>query len=322
MTGIEPARVPGGALPLEVRAVAVLLALEVAAGVWFALNWPPGMSLFLSQIPAIGAVGMVWGFLPNATKAAFGEWFAARLRRPRVWISTAALLASTLCLSCFANTVSVVGAPPNATWIHLQSGQALRPGSGMLAPSDSLRLRRGADRHYFWVWTSPFGRRVWLRSSSHLTPDGVTVLPWRPTTVEYPDDFEVPAVLAALPGAEALEEITSPRPWRVVITEAGAGDTLAVDTLNSPGAVLFAFISTEGPHDPSGAFRTEADRLPGGADSILLQMWSDSARSRYTRRPLRANERVKIVAVDSLGKSVSTREVTLNNGLTTTLVVP
>ena len=322
MTGQEPAHSSGDALPLEVRAVAVLLAFEVAAGVWFALNWPPGMSLFLSQIPAIGAVGVVWGFLPDAPKEAFGEWFAARLRRPRVWISTAALLASALGLSCFVNTVAVSGAPANPTWIHLQNGQALRPRTGELALSDSLRLRRGTERLYFWVWTSPLGRLVWLRSPSHLTPDELTVLPWRPTSVDYPDDFEVPAVLAALPGAEAIEEITSSRPWRVVVLDPSAGDTLAVDTLTSPGAVLFAFLRADTPADSVANWNAHADKLKGGSDADLLKLWSDSARSRYTRRPLRANERVKLIVVDSLGKSVSTREVTLNNGLTTTLVAP
>lgn len=313
---------PSVTLPLEVRAVAVLLALEVGAGIWFAMNWPPGMSLFLSQIPAIGAAGVVWGFLPDTPKKAFGEWLAEKLRQPIVWMTTAALFMSALGASCFVNTVSVSGAPTNPTWIHLQTGQAVRPGAGDVAPSDSQRLRRGTERLFFWVLTSPLGRRVWLHSSSHLTPDELTVLPWRPTTVEYPDEFEAPTVVAALPGSEAIEEITSPKPWRVVLLDAVAGDTLAVDTLRSPGAILFAFLRTGAPPDSVSRWRAEADKLHGGPDTVLLRMWSDSARSRFTRRPLRANERVRIVAVDSLGKGMSTKEVTLTNGLSTTLVAP
>lgn len=322
MTNPQPAAAPSVGLPLEVRAVAVLLALEVVAGIWFALNWPPGMSLFLSQIPAIGAAGVVWGFLPDAPKKEFGEWFGAQLRRRRVWITTVVLLATTLLTSCFVNTVAVTGAPDSPTWIYLHSGQALRASAPELPIVDSLRLRRGAEHGYFWIWTSPLGRRVWLHSRSHLTPDERIARPWAPTSITYPDDFESPVVLAALPGTEAVEEITSPRPWRVVVLDVADGDTLAVDTLNSPGAALFAFIKTGTPPDSVAKWSGEAARLRGGADTVLLHLWSDSARSRYTRRPLRGSERVKIIAVDSLGKSVSTREVTLNNGLTTTLVAP
>lgn len=322
MTGPAPAPSTHDALPLEVRAVLVLLAFEVAAGVWFALNWPPGMSLFLSQIPAIGAAGVVWGFLPEAPKKEFGEWLANRLRRPVVWISIVALLALALIASCLVNTVEVNGAPESPTWIHLERGEAERPLLGELATSDSLRLRRGAEKVYFWVFTLPMGRRVWLRSSSHLTPDELCVMPWRPTKVGYPDDFERPTVLATLPGTEAVEEITSPRPWRVIVLDASAGDTLGIDTLASPGARLFAFIQTPTPADSVARWGTVAAGMRGGMDSVLFRMWSDSARSRYTRRPLRANERVRIIAVDSTGKPVSQKELTLSNGLSTTLVAP
>lgn len=310
------------ALPLEVRAIGVLLAFEIAAGVWFALNWPPGMSLFLSQIPAFGAVGVVWGFLPKEPKDAFSIWLGARLRRPAVWMSTAGIFATALGASCFVNTVAVTGSPNDPTWIHRHSGRATRVEGTPLVAADSQRLRRGSGPLYFWVWTSPMGRDVWLRSSSRLTPDERTVLPWRPTALDYPDDFETPSVLAALPGKQALIEMTSALPIRMLLLEVGTGDTVAVDTVSTPGAVLFAFLKAEVPQDAQVQWRSSADQLAGGFDSLLLSAWAASARTRLTRRPLRAAERLQLLAVDAKGITVWTREVTLHEALTTTLVAP
>ena len=304
------------------RAIAVLLAFELAAGIWFALNWPPGMSVFLSQIPAFGAVGMVWGFLPKEPKDAFSIWLAARLRRPFVWMSTAGIFASALGASCFVNTVAVTGSPNDPTWVHQHTGRVARANSGLLAQADSQRLRRGSGPLYFWVWTTPLGSTVWLRSSTRLTADARTVLPWRPTALDYPDDFEVPGVLAALPGKQALIEMTSALPIRLMLLEAGTGDTLAIDTVSTPGAVLFAFLNTDVPQDAEAQWRGSADQLAGGFDSLLLNAWAKSARSRLTRRPLRSDERLRLLAVDAKGITVWMREVTLHDGLTTTLVTP
>ena len=156
----EPVAGSSAALPLEVRAIGVLLAFEIAAGLWFALNWPPGMSVFLSQIPAFGAVGVVWGFLPREPKDAFSLWLAARLRRPLVWMSTAGIFAASLGASCFVNTVAVTGSPNDPTWIYRHSGRATRGAGGPLVLADSQRLRRGSGPLYFWVWTSPMGRET------------------------------------------------------------------------------------------------------------------------------------------------------------------
>ena len=235
----KPLAGSSGTLPLEVRAIGVLLAFEIGAGIWFALNWPPGMSVFLSQIPAFGAVGVVWGFLPREPKDAFSIWLATRLRRPLVWMSTTGILATALGASCFVNTVAVTGSPNDPTWIHQHSGRVARVNDGPLARADSQRLRRGGGPLYFWVWTTPMGSTVWLRSSTRLTPDERTVLPWRPTALDYPDDFEAPGVLAALPGKQALIEMTNPMPIRSMLLEVGTGDTLAIDTVSTHGAVLF-----------------------------------------------------------------------------------
>lgn len=310
------------ALPLEVRAIGVFLAFEIAAGLWFALNWPPGMSVFLSQIPAFGAVGMVWGFLPKEPKEAFGLWLAARLRRPRVWMSIAFVFATTLCASCFVNTVAVTGAPSDATWIHLHRGDVVRTANDALPPADSLRLRRGSGPLYFWLWTWPAGRSVWLRSASHLTPDGRRVLPWRPTSLDYPDDFELPSVLAALPGKQAIFEMASPQPMRIFVLELLTGDTLAVDTIATPGAVLFGFLRSDVPSDAAEQWRREAEQLAGGIDSLVLGAWVSGGRARFTRRPLRAEQRLRVLAVGPRDSTLWVREVLLHGGVTTLLVAP
>jgi len=305
-----------------VRAIGVLLAFEIGAGIWFALNWPPGMSVFLSQIPAFGAVGVVWGFLPREPKDAFSIWLSTRLRRPLVWMSTTIIFATALGASCFVNTVAVTGSSNDPTWIHQHSGRVARVNDGPLARADSQRLRRGGGPLYFWVWTTPMGSTVWLRSSTRLTPDERTVLPWRPTVLDYPDDFEAPGVLAALPGKQALMEMTNPMPIRIMLLEVGTGDTLAVDTVSTPGAVLFSFLKTDAPKDADTQWRGAADQLAGGFDSLLLSAWAKSARNRLTRRPLRSDERLQLRAVDAKGITVWMREVTLHDGLTTTLVTP
>jgi len=319
----EPAQGSTVALPVEVRVIGALLAFEIAAGLWFALNWPPGMSVFLSQIPAFGAVGMLWGFLPREPKDAFSSWFGARLRRPVVWISMTALFATMLGASCFVNTVVVSGAPNDPTWIHRHDGRAARSSTAGLAPADSQRLRRGTGPLYFWVWTSPVGRRVWLRSSTQLTPDELVVLPWRPTALEYPDSFESPAVLLALPGKQVLAELGSPTPMRMLVLEADGGDTLAVSPVTNAGAISFSFLDAAALSDADTAtWRAAADSLTGGFDQDLLSFWKLQARGQRTTRALRADERVQVVVLDPNGKSVWKREVTLHAGTTTTLVAP
>lgn len=319
----EPAQGSAVALPVEVRVIGALLAFEIAAGLWFALNWPPGMSVFLSQIPAFGAVGMLWGFLPREPKDAFSTWFGARLRKPLVWTSMTALFATLLGASCFVNTVAVSGAPNDPTWIHRHDGRAERSTEGTLAPADSQRLRRGTGPLYFWVWTSPLGRRVWLRSSTLLTPDELRVLPWRRTALEYPDSFEPPAVLLALPGKQVLAELGSSTPLRMALLEVDGGDTLAITPVTTAGAISFSFLDAPPASDAdSVVWRTAADSLTGGFDPDLLSFWKLQARSQATTRAMRADERVQVVVLDPNGKSIWKREVTLHAGTTTTLVAP
>ena len=310
------------ALPLEVRAVAVLLALEIAAGFWFSLNWPPGMSVFLSQLPAFGAVGVVWGFLPHEPKDAFGAWFAERLRRPAVWITTTALLVFAIIASCFVNTVAVVGSPDDPTWIYRHTGVPEVALNDSIPDAERQRLRRGTNALYFWTLTSPVGRNVWMSSPSRLTPDGVHLLPWRPTTLRYPEDFETPVVLAALPGSKALQDVKSTTPLRLLIVEAGTGDTLALNRIDAAGAMLFAFLPSTIPDSVPVAWRGEAIRFDSGTAQQVLQMWKTQAGARAVRRPLRVNERLRVSAFDASGTVVWTQEVILRGAISTILVAP
>jgi hypothetical protein len=317
---------PPRSLPLEVRAVGVLLALEIAAGFWFSLNWPPGMSVFLSQLPAFGAVGVVWGFLPHEPKDAFGAWFAERLRRPTVWITTTALLVLAIVASCFVNTVAVVGAPDDPTWIYRHTGLpevALNDTVPVaISDADRKRLRRGTDALYFWTMTSPVGRSVWMSSPSRLTPDAVRVLPWRPTTLRYPDDFETPVVLAALPGSKALLEVKSPTPLRLLIVEAGTGDTLALTKIDAAGAMLFAFLPSSLPDSVPVTWQREAARFDSSTAQQVMQLWKTQAGARTVRRPLRVNERLRVSALDVSGNVVWTEEAILRGANSTILVAP
>lgn len=320
MTDDRPAAVRS--LPLEVRAVGVLLLFEIATGLWFALNWPPGMSVFLSQLPAFGAVGVVWGFLPHEPKDAFGAWLAERLRRPVVWMSIVALLVIVILASCFVNTVAVIGAPDDPTFIDRHIGVPEVSLNEAISDTDRKRLRRGTNALYFWTLTSPVGRNVWLSSPTRLTPDAVRVLPWRPTTLRYPEDFETPVVLAALPGSKALLDVKSTTPLRLLIVEAGTGDTLAMTNIDAPGAMLFAFLPTSLPDSIPAGWHGEAARFDSSTAHEVLQLWKSQAGPRSVRRPFRVNERVRVSAVDASGKVVWTQEVILHGPNSTILVAP
>ena len=309
-------------LPLEVRAIGVLLALEIAVGLWFALNWPPGMSVFLSQLPAFGAVGVIWGFLPHDPKDAFGIWFAERLRRPTVWMTITTIFVALIVASCFVNTVTVIGAPDDPTWIERHRGNPYLALGRTIPAGDRQKLRRGTGALYFWTLTSPVGANVWLSAPSKLTPDGVTVVPWRPTTVRYPEDFETPVVLAALPGSKALLEVKSPMPLRLLVMEAGTGDTLAVRKIDVGGAMLFAFLSTPLPDSAGTEWHGASAQFDSSTGPDVLRMWIAQAVTREVRRPLRLNERLRLIAIDPGGHPVWSQEVVLRAAHTSILVAP
>ena len=309
-------------LPVEVRAIGVLLALEIAAGLWFALNWPPGMSVFLSQLPAFGAVGVIWGFLPHEPKDAFGAWFAERLRKPAVWISVMMLLIVAIIVSCFVNTVAVVGAPDDPTWVARHRGRPEVALGDSTPTGERKRLRRGSGALYFWTLTSPVGEQVWLSTPSSITPDAITVLPWRPTTLRYPDDFETPLTFTALPGSRALLEVKSAAPLQLLILEAGTGDTLALTKIDVPGAMTFAFVPTEFPDTSVTAWTLSAQRFDSSTAPDVLKLWIAQRTTRRVRRPLRLNERLRLVALAPDGNPVWTEEVVLNAAHTSVLVAP
>ena len=309
-------------LPIEVRAIGVLLALEIAAGLWFALNWPPGMSVFLSQLPAFGAVGVIWGFLPHEPKDVFGAWFAERLRRPVVRLSVTGVLIVAIVASCFVNTVQIVGAPDDPTWVELRRGQPEMALDDSLPSSVRKRLRRGTGALYFWTLTSPIGQSVWLSAHSRLTPDAITVMPWRPTTLRYPDEFESPVAFTALPGSKALLEVRSPAPLRLLVTEAGTGDTLALTKIDVAGAMTFAFVQAVPPDSAVAEWRAASLRFDSSTGPDVLKMWIAQALTRRVRRPLRVNERIRLIALAADGNAVWTQEVILNAAYTSVLVAP
>ena len=86
---------------------------------------------------------------------------------------------------------------------------------------------------------------------------------------EHGRGYWVP-MLAALPGKQALMEMTNPMPIRIMLLEVGTGDALAVDTVSTPGAVLFSFPNSDAPLGADTQWRDAADQLAGGFDSLML----------------------------------------------------
>ena len=155
--------------------------------------WPYSFS-------AIGAFGLLWGFLPKARKDELGVIVGAWLQDRRVQSAFVVLLASIVIFTFSVNTVSVQGDPASPTWVYRYAGSDERPGGVVRSPRDSVRLRRGGGAQYFWMFTPPWGRRMWFESPSRISHKVHTVLPWKRTVLSYDDDFGRPVGVALLPG--------------------------------------------------------------------------------------------------------------------------
>lgn len=294
------------------RALGVLLLADILAALWCTLNWPPGMAFVVSQVPTLGAFGLLWGFLPKGRKDELGVLIGAWLQDRRVQSALVVLLAAITVLTFSVNTVAVQGDPSSPTWVYRFAGLDERPGGMISNARDSVRLRRGAGVQYFWVFTPPWGRTMWFESSTRISHRVHTVLPWRPNVLSYDDDFGRPVGVVLLPGYGALTE----GQVRYLVTGRAADDTIGTaDMPEAGGAVVLSFGRTD-------ASTARSSWATLAADTVQLAAWAQNARSASAWRRLQLGDTIKLTAFGRTSTPLFTREVTIADSLTPLVILP
>lgn len=193
-------------LPAEVRAIGAALALDILVGVWLALHTRGAITAYLApQLPAIGIGAVCWGFLPDEPKKAFSLWLSRHLATPTVYWSI--ILSGTIGLvtSLFISTIIVESVDPSlSTSVHIVRGTELESTQTKIESADRLRLNRLTTPQRKHLWIPPLGQRVWAYTPTHVSVASPRVIPWVPSILQYPDDFEPMATLDLLPGDTIL----------------------------------------------------------------------------------------------------------------------
>lgn len=283
-------------LPPELRVLAVILLTDVCLALWFTLNWPPGMAFVVSQVPTLGVASMIWGLLPSERTALLADWIAQLLQRRVVTATLLTTLGGLALLSSTVNTVVVQGDPASPEWVYRFDGRDETPHGVPALAVDSLRLRRGGGPVYFRVWMWPWGRTIWMQTSTRLSNASQRVMPWSPTRLTFDDDFGTPITLAVLPGLDAMRDDS----LQVLLTGRTDADTVGIGTLPARGgALLFSFGGGTVSANATESWRASADSLRTlGLDSAFTAQiavtWRDAMRGARTWRRLQLNDTVHV----------------------------
>lgn len=272
-------------LPREFEGLAFLLALDLALGVWLQLHsdWAP--SLFLAHLPLVGFAGLFLMFFPDASKDRFGAWLASIAASARFRLVVAWLLAITLVLGSARSSVVIDAVDPDAS-ATMQLVTAAQEGDLRATPASPLRINRLTTpvHHQLWIW--PFGRKVWLYTPI-MVSRVVRALPWRPASVEYPDDFDSMVTVRVLPTSRLLNRVGT-HDVRIVFRDRDSvGPVVATAALDTVGFAI-AFTSPApvseahtarwrvwlvGQHAMSGE---PLDENVQSGMALLLRLWSHS----------------------------------------------
>ena len=155
-----------------------------------------------------------------------------------------------------------------------------------LAAAESFRLNRLTTPVYRTMGILPVGRSVWLYTPTRVLFRNISLVPWRPTAVQYPDDF-VPMVTIAVLPADSILTLLQDGGVRLLLLDGDPrGDTLATTSLLDHG-YLIAFADVARPTAEVIA-RWRETLTPANAD-FILKRWR-SADSVRARRPLRLGD--------------------------------
>lgn len=263
----SPAPAPARAgMPVELRALAVLLLLDLAVGIWMRLHAERWLSFFVTHLPVLGVAGVAWGVAPEPAKRWLAERARAALARGALLAGLSTLVVALATASLLCSTVQVESLDPNVrTRLRVVAGDRTLADSARLAAAPSAPLNRLTTPVAFRVWMLPTGRRVWVSGPGVATASRL-VLPWVPTTFQYPDEFDTLATLAALPAPALLRFIadTATRPVLTVRDGVDSTTVLATAPLTAMRAVLVGFPE------------------PAAPDSATVERWRDRLRIYFT----------------------------------------
>jgi hypothetical protein len=263
----DPAPVPVRAgMPVELRALAVLLLLDLAVGIWMRLHAERWLSFFVTHLPVLGLAAAAWGVAPDGAKTWLTGALRALLARRGLlvglWLSIAVLATASLLCS----TVQVESVDPGVrTRLRVVEGDRTLADSARFTVAATSPLNRLTTPIAFRVWLPPTGRRVWVHGPGLATASRL-VLPWIPTAFQYPDDFDSLATVAAVPAPSMLRLLADAR-MRPELTLRDGVDTATV-LARAPLATLHAVVV--GFPDPAAP------------DSATLGRWAERLRIYFT----------------------------------------
>lgn len=304
-------------VPMEVRVIAVILAIEVVIAMWMRLHAEEWLALFLTHLPALGLAGLAWGVVPDDSKARV----RARVRRilgvSSVWWTLIGVLVALVITSCFVSSVHVASVDPDVrTRVRLVSGERRLGDSAQLRVAESQPLNRLTTPITFRTWfRQPFGARMWV-VGGHLATVSRHVYPWRPTMLQFPDDFDTLATLAILPTTR-ISAYGRERAWPE-FTLRDASDTTIMLLRDSitPSGLLIGFPDVALPdsatraawNDTARAF-ARADMTPnaGVEEQKIADADAKSTSARWAQAPSRRSERPLILG-DSLFWELTSRD--------------
>ena len=290
-------------LPREVRPLVVLVALDVALGLWVHFHQEPLLAVaYGTQLPIAGLGAVLWGFLPKKQKDAFGEWLARKLAMSGLVLALGVIGVVLVGLSLTRSSIIITAVEPDvsATIAVVQGKQAYPDTTARLG---ALHLNRLTTPVRLGVWLLPWGRRVWLFSPTAVSFRDQTVWPWRPTSLNYPDDFVPLVVIAALPTPSVLSKLKAETYRLTLVAGVGSQDTLASGPLGPHGSLVSFFAPPPLTAELQASWRDAVWALvrtparPDSADTanvnFVVGRWAegwDIHNRVATRRPLQLGE--------------------------------
>jgi hypothetical protein len=309
----------GPRLHAEIRALGVILALDLLIGIWLALHTRGAITTYLApQLPAIGIGALCWGFLPDAPKKAFGEWLARKLAAPLVYWLVILCGAGGLGASLFVSTVIVQSVDPGvSTTIYIVRGTSTEADREAVNQANELRLNRltNPQRKHFWI--TPLGQHVWAHTPTHVSVADLRVIPWIPTVLQYPDDFERMVVVHLLPDDATLPKLDR-GDVRLSMKAADDGRRIVEQGVLHEGSTRIAFTKPEalGPETLT-RWRSSLQRIEPNPRFVepMLTAWQRTnwLEARY---PLRVNEKLHYELRSAADELLLAGQLTLTNVVT------
>jgi hypothetical protein len=306
-------------IPAEVRALGIILALDLLVGVWLALHSRGSIAGYLApQLPVIGLGAVCWGFLPDAPKKAFGRWLAHVLAAPPVHWLVITCVAIGVAMSLFVSTVIIESVDPSvSTTVRLFRGNPADADRKAVGAAGGLRLNRLTTPLREHLAITPFGQPVWAHTPTHVSVANPRVVPWIPTVLQYPDDFVPLVVIEVLPTDSALATL-SPGDIKLLVRFAdGEHGTIAEGVL-AEGSTRISFTQPS----PIGSetlerWRASLRKIDPSPKYVepMLRTWQNT-QTLLATYPIRVRDRLRYEVQSASGKTLRTDELVLTDAVT------